>query len=124
MTAPDANPTRMRENRIIDEILVDAYSPEEWAVAWYSYLEDKLSFPFRAECIAVLASSPLRRGEMVEVVGLAAEDDCRSQMLVLIQFGGRKMGVPLAQLEPIGVDAGARQALDDWRYWVGAGYTS
>ena len=44
--------------------------------------------------------------------------------LVLIQFGGRKMGVPLAQLDPIGVDAEGCQALDDWRYWVGAGYTA
>ena len=123
---PKRNPkaNAERESRIVDEILVDAYGPEEWAVAWYSYLEDQLSFPFRAECIAVTAASPLRKGEVVEVLGLADEDDCRSRMLVLIRFGGGKMGVPLAQLDPIGMDAGARQALDDWRYWVGAGYVA
>ena len=121
---PKRNPTADRENRIIDEILVDAYGPEEWAVAWHSYLGDRLSFPFRAECISVRATSPLRKGEVVEILGLAPEEDCRSQMLVLIQFGGRKMGVPLAQLDPIVADGKTREALDDWRYWVGAGCTS
>jgi hypothetical protein len=123
---PKRNPTASedRENRIIDEILIDAYAPEEWAVEWYSYLQEKLIFPFEAECIATRTTSPLRKGEVVKVLGLAAEEDCRSQMLVLIQFGGRTMGVPLAQLDPIGVDAEGCQALDDWRYWVGAGYTA
>jgi len=32
-----------RENRIAEKILVDAYGPEEQAMGWYYYLEDKLS---------------------------------------------------------------------------------
>ncbi len=37
-----------REQRLHDEIIVDAYGPEEQAGSWYSYLEDRLHFPFRA----------------------------------------------------------------------------
>ena len=37
-----------RENRIHEEIIVDAYGPEEQAMGWYYYLEDKLQFPFHA----------------------------------------------------------------------------
>ena len=44
-----------REERITMEIVVDAYTPEETAMGWYYYLEDKLRFPFPAiSSIAVL----------------------------------------------------------------------
>ncbi len=112
--------TRTRENRIIDEILVDAYGPEEQAVAWYCYLENKLIFPFVARCIKPRSISPLRKGEEVEVVGLAKEEDCAREIFVLIGFAGRKIGVPLAQLEiALGTPA-TREAVDDWRFWLGA----
>jgi hypothetical protein len=44
--------SKAREDRILMEIIVDAYGPEEQAMGWYYYLEDTLSFPFRATCIA------------------------------------------------------------------------
>lgn len=37
-----------REDRIIMEIVVDAYDETERAMGWYYYLEDKLRFPFSA----------------------------------------------------------------------------
>ena len=58
------------------EIIVDAYGPEEQAMGWYSYLEDKLDFPFRAKCINERVISPLREGDKVEVTGMAPESDC------------------------------------------------
>ena len=56
-----------RENRIREEIIVDAYGPEEQAMGWYCYLEDKIQFPFHAQCIASLPTSPLRKGDSVEI---------------------------------------------------------
>ena len=47
-------------------------------MGWYSYLEDKLSFPFLTRCINERAISPLRVGDEVEVVGMAPEDECRA----------------------------------------------
>lgn len=58
---------KVREDRIIMEIVVDAYSEEERAMGWYYYLEDKLGFPFEAKCIATRATSPLVVGEKVRV---------------------------------------------------------
>ena len=43
---------------------------------------------------------PLKAGEVVEVLEMADEDDCMSDMIVIIRFGDRTVGVPLAQLEP------------------------
>ena len=48
-----------REERIVMEIIVDAYGPEEQAMGWYYYLEEKLQFPFTALCNAKRAISPM-----------------------------------------------------------------
>jgi hypothetical protein len=120
MRKPAKDP--IREDRIQNEIVVDAYGPEEQAMGWYYYLEDKISFPFQAKCIASRMVSPLRKGETVEVLRLAPEDACASDMLVLIRWRGRKMAVPLSQLAAIGPDESTQQAISDWHYWVSRGY--
>jgi Calcium binding len=59
---------------------VDAYGPEEQALGWYYYLQNKIRFPFQAKCIVAKAVSPLLKGETVEVRRLAPEDACMSDM--------------------------------------------
>jgi len=111
-----------RENRIIMEVVVDAYNEEERAMGWYYYLADGLSFPFDAKCIAQRTISPLVEGEKVEVVEMASEDDCEHEMFVVIKWQNRTLGVPLSQLEGIEVDEGTQQVIEDWHYWVNRGY--
>ena len=111
-----------REERIDMEIVVDAYDAEERASGWYCYLEDTMHFPFKAQCAAEQATSPLRRGEAVEVLGMAADDACEYDMFVTIRWQGRDLAVPLSQLEAANIDDMTRQAIDDWRYWVERGY--
>jgi len=111
-----------REHRITMEIIVDAYGPEEQALGWYYYLEDRLQFPFKAQCIEERRISPLRMGEAVEVLGMAPEDDCMHEMFVEIEWSGRGMAVPLSQLKGIGVDAETQEAIEDWQYWLARGY--
>ena len=120
MTKPKRDPTR--ENRIHEQIIVDANGPEEQAMGWYYYLEDKIQFPFQAQCVASRPTSPLRQGESVEVRRLASEDTCSSDMLVMIRWQGRNMAVPLSQLKAAGVDESTRQAIEDWHYWFAQGY--
>src|SRR5437868_4214893 len=102
-----------REQRIEMEIIVDAYGPEEQALGWYYWLEGQLQFPFRARCIAEHRISPLRKGEEVEVTGMAGEDDCEHEMFVLISWQDRTLGAPLAQLEGVDVDDQTREAIND-----------
>jgi len=55
---------RARERRIEQEIIVDAYTPEERAIGWHCYL-DKLRFPFRAQlCAGVHSSSCMPRARL------------------------------------------------------------
>jgi calcium binding protein len=112
----------IRERRIANEIVVDAYTESERAMGWYYYLENRLHFPFRARCISERSISPLERGEQVSVVGMAPEDECMREVFVRIRWGRRSLDVPLLQLEPRQADPETRQGVGDWHYWVGQGY--
>lgn len=113
---------KAREDRIVDEIIVDAYGPEEQAIGWYCYLGDNLAFPFKGRCIQARRTSPLRVGQEVKVLKMAHEDDCMQEMFVEIRWEGQKLAVPLSQLEPTEVDEETRKAVEDWHYWVSRGY--
>jgi Calcium binding len=114
--------SRRREERIGQEIVVDAYTSEERAMGWYYYLESKLRFPFTAICIKRRATSPFKIGESLSITGLAPEEDCMSEIIVLTEWHGRALGVPLAQLRPRKVDADTKEGIEDWHYWAAMGY--
>jgi Calcium binding len=113
----------IREDRIENEVVVDAYGSEEQAMGWYYYLEDRIRFPLQAKCIAAKAVSPLLKGETVEVRGMAPEEACASDMLVLIKWQGRTMAVPLSQLQAIKGNKTTNEAIADWHYWLAQGYS-
>ncbi|MGA8669812.1 MAG: calcium-binding protein, partial [Terracidiphilus sp.] len=94
----------VREERIHEEIIVDANGPEEQVMGWYYYLEEKIQFPFHAQCIASAPTSPLRKGDSIEIRKMAPEDSCSTDMLVIIRWNNRTIAAPLSQLKPTGVD--------------------
>ena len=113
---------RAREHRIEQEIVVDAYGPEEQALGWYAYMDDALQFPFLARCADERATSPLQIGDEVEVVGMPPEEVCEHEMFVLTPGERRTLGVPLAQLAALHADEHTHQVIEDWQYWVERGY--
>ena len=121
MKRPSEN--REREDRFTDEVVVDAYGEEERAMGWYYYAADNIAFPFKARCALKRATSPLKAGDVVEVTGMAAEDDCMQELMVLIKWDDEDLAVPLIQLESPGSTGLTRQVLADWKYWVNRGYT-
>jgi hypothetical protein len=121
MKRPSEN--REREDRFTDEVVVDAYGEEERAMGWYYYAADNITFPFKGRCALKRATSPLKAGDVVEVTGMAAEDDCMQELMVLIKWDDEDLAVPLIQLESPGSTGLTRQVLADWKYWVNRGYT-
>jgi Calcium binding len=118
-----AKPSKKREERIVMEIMVDAYNPEERAMGWFYYLETQLQFPFTAMCIARRAISPLQIKDEVEVIGMPGEEECLHEMFVTIRWDRDGLAVPLSQLKPItATDKQTKQAVEDWHYWVQMGY--
>jgi|SRR5713226_7593377 len=113
---------KARERRIEMEAIVDAYNASERAMGWYYYLEERLKVPYKARCKSKHAVSPLRIREEVNVLGMAREKECESEMFVRVRWRGRILAVPLSQLEPLAADPETREAVDDWHYWLGRGY--
>ncbi len=111
-----------REHRIAMEAIVDCYDPVEQALGWYYYLADRIYFPFKARCLKERSISPLFEGEEVEVLKMADEMDCEHDMVVIVEWMGRRFGVPLSQLEAIDVDDETEEVISDWHYWVDQGY--
>jgi Calcium binding len=120
MKKPKKDP--IREDRIRNEAIVDAYGAEERTMGWYYYLENQLRFPFQARCIAANIVSPLSKGETVEVLRMAPEESCSADILVLIRWQGRKLAVPLSQLAAVDADQSTGDAIGDWHYWVAQRY--
>lgn len=119
---PKIKEDKAREHRISYEVVVDAYGPEEQALGWYYYLEDKMSTPFTARCIKKRLISPLKLKEQVEVIGMPPEEECETEMFVLIAWEDDELAVPLSQLEPGDeVDEETKEAVADWHYWVDRG---
>ena len=114
-----------REERIAMEVVVDAYGPQEQAMGWYYYLQDKLQFPFEAVCISKRSISPIKAGATVTVVGMASEEECEGEMFVEIKWEDDVLAIPLSQLEAVEADEtdeDTQEAIDDWHYWVNQGY--
>lgn len=112
-----------REERIVMEVIVDAYGPIEQAMGWYYYLEERLQFPFIAICNEKRAISPLHVNDEVDIIGMAPEEECEKEMFVTIQWERDGLAVPLSQLTPIKhTDSQTKQAVEDWHYWVQRGY--
>lgn len=111
-----------REYRISMEAIVDAYGGEEQAIGWYYYLDDKMQFPFQAKCIQERRISPLKAGEIVQVVQMSSEDECMREMFIEVEWQNQTFSVPLMQLQAITVDAETQEAVEDWHYWVARGY--
>lgn len=91
-------------------------------MGWYYYLENMLKVPFTGQCRLKRSTSPLKVGQTVQVIGMADEDDCMSEIFVRIAYGKSELAVPLEQLDCQSPDEATCQAVADWHYWLARGY--
>ena len=113
-----------RDERIAMEILVDVYDETEEGMSWYVYLENRLSFPFQAVWLKNRAAS-LTDGIAIDVIGMAPEEDCTTDMLVEVRYqdesGDDEFALPLSAIQPIEADPDTQEAIADWHYWIDMG---
>ena len=91
-------------------------------VRWVGITTGKLKVPFKARCRIARPISLLKIGEEVEVLGMAPEEECETEMFVWVGRGGERDAVPLVQLQPLSKDRATQEAVGDWLYWVDRGY--
>jgi len=103
---------KAREDRIVDEILVDSDTDEDRATAWYYHLDGKVTFPFQAT---------FDGDEEVEVMSLSVEEDCLDEMKMEVRhsdsFGEEPFTALVVELEPLDADDDSTEAIEDWQYW-------
>ncbi len=110
-----------REDRIVIDVLADIHDQAEQSLSWYVYLQNRLSFPFKAQWLTqgVVAAT---NGQEVEVIGMATEAECEKEMMVKIRYqddsGVDEFAVPLTDIQAIAPDADTAEAIADWRYWI------
>jgi len=110
------------EERIIMEVVVDAYCEEERAMGWFYYIGEGIDFPFQAKCIVKKSMSPLKVGQEVTVIDIASTEDCESKIFVNIEYDDDVLAVPLEQLEILDNKPDSKRIIADWHYWIGRGY--
>jgi hypothetical protein len=110
------------EERIVMEIIVDCYDSCEQSMGWYCYLNDNMTFPFKAKTIKLASTSPLKLNDVIEVVGLDESKNCEYDMFVKLKLKDDEICVPLKQLAGIDVDKMTDQCINDWSYWNTHGY--
>ena len=112
----------IREQRIAMEAVVDAYGSSERAMSWYYYLDGKMKVPFKARCRFTRPISILKVKEEVEVLGMAPVAECEHEMFVWVKRAGKRIAVPLTQLQCLSRDQETQEAVEDWLYWDDHGY--
>jgi hypothetical protein len=106
------------EDRIADEIIVDAYGSAEVAAAWNAYLADMIRFPFKGWWRGIENVDLTPCNESVDVIDFLEVGHPR----VKIIWNGKRLTVPLEEIEGVGLSADAAQAMHDWAYWIAQGY--
>jgi hypothetical protein len=113
----------VREERITMQIVVDTYTREESATGWYCYLENNMVFPFRANLERINRSTGETVLREAQIIGLSDSDECMSHMRVIIVRKGEEYDVALSRVHPIDATPKTAEAIADWHYWVGRGYS-
>jgi hypothetical protein len=59
----------------------------------------------------------------VEVVGMAPENECETEMFVETSWEHkRNLAVPLSQLKVVHGNQETQETVEDWHYWLEMGY--
>lgn len=115
------------KDEILDDrvqlIVADCHDNDERAMAWFYYIAEEISYPFRAKCISEMPSSPLLQDELVEVKDIASAETCEQTIFVQISWKNRSLSVPLEQLQGIDVSEVTQTVIEEWRYWADQGYS-
>lgn len=112
------NTEEEREERIQNEIIVDAYNDEEVKMGWYTYMQDELQFPFTATTMIKRRSGQYKK-QTIDVLDLAEADDnyFGNDMMLEAAYTEDIFIVPMTELTNIQADESTTQALEDWKYW-------
>ncbi len=106
----------IRQNRIRNEIIVDAYGDEEINMSWYYYFTDNLEFPFNA--VAHLKKRNGRKENVdIEVIEVASNTDEPLKLGFVLTKQGFIFPIAVEDLFSVDTTEENLEILNDWLYW-------
>ena len=87
---------------------------------WWQYVKTA-TFPFTATYTPLYGTEPFCGSSKVQVIGLASQDACASELIGKVIDGHHSVLVPLRLLQPHGDIGDSVTPVHDWLYWVGRG---
>lgn len=107
---------------IEDEIIVDCYDEYEATMGWFYYLQDNLSFPFKAKISVETGTTNLKIGDTVNVVELMNSDEKMISIddfkaTVGIEYGEHIYDIPLEEIKGIDCNQKTDEVIEVWYYW-------
>ncbi len=117
---PTGEKNAEREDRIMDEAIVDAHDDEEVFISWYTYLQDILEFPFQAY-VRVENPKNLEMRTLVTVLKMASMEYCSIRAIWLVahvKHSDWYFYIPASEITEVNADEYLVQALADWKYWI------
>ncbi len=106
----------IRQDRIEDEIIVDAYGDEEINMSWYYYFADHLEFPFNA--VAHLKKRNGRKENVdIEVIEVASNTDEPLKFGFVLTKQGFVFPIAVEDLFSVDTTEENLEVLNDWLYW-------
>ena len=84
--------------------------------AWEKYLNESLSFPFKAEISDYQTKGPLQQGDKIRIHSIWGNDDLYG-VIVKVRYGRKVYHCPLCDVEVLGETSKNFQVVVDYKNW-------
>jgi Calcium binding len=106
-----------RENRILDEVIVDANGDEERNIGWYYYFEEGLKFPINATIKLALCGGKLEE-KKVKIVEVKPDNEDKPMQLGIVEGKSERVQyISPEAIVSVKTSDENLEILNDWLYW-------
>ncbi len=108
----------LRDERILNEVIVDCYDEDEEAMSWYYHLADELEFPITATVRFALKGGNAEV-KPAQIVGVDPKSEQGRSLRLSIVEGGSQRVQYISPEDVVSMDTtpGNLLIINDWLYW-------
>ncbi len=107
-----------REDRIYSDIVVDAYDDEEVGMSWFYYLDETMTFPFKAT-MEQKKRDGSKTNVTIEILSVQVKNSNSWDLrLEVVEQGESKIQrIEMSDLQNVEADEKTLECIEDWRYY-------
>jgi hypothetical protein len=108
----------VREDRIYSDIVVDAYDDDEVGMSWFYYLDETMTFPFKAT-MEQKKRDGSKMNVAIEVLSVQVKNPSSWDLrLEVVEQGETKIQrIEMNDLQDVQADEKTIECIEDWRYF-------